>query len=92
MLMKLEEFLALKQGDQFVVQYVGRFNHLTQYAPDHVNSDRKKKAYFMRGLNSKIQTMMTSCLNAQSILPLLLKRSIVSTRRPRKRRMCHLDL
>jgi hypothetical protein len=39
MLMKLEEFLALKQGDQFVMQYVGRFNHLAQYAPDHVNSD-----------------------------------------------------
>jgi hypothetical protein len=29
MLMKLEEFLALKQGDQSVMQYVGRFNHLT---------------------------------------------------------------
>jgi hypothetical protein len=44
MLMKLEEFLALKQGDQSIMQYVGRFNHLAQYAPDHVNSDRKKKA------------------------------------------------
>jgi hypothetical protein len=54
MLMKLEEFLALKQGDQSVMQYVGRFNHLAKYAPDHVNSDRKKKACFMRGLNSKI--------------------------------------
>jgi hypothetical protein len=43
---------------------VGRFNHLAKYAPDHVNSDRKKKAYFMRGLNSNIRTMMTSCLNA----------------------------
>jgi hypothetical protein len=54
MLMKLEEFLSLKQGDQSVMQYVGRFNHLTQYAPDHINSDCKKKACFMRGLNSKI--------------------------------------
>jgi hypothetical protein len=62
--MKLEEFLGLKQGDQSVMQYVGRFNHLAQYAPDHVNSDHKKKACFMRGLNSKIQTMMTGCLNA----------------------------
>jgi hypothetical protein len=64
MLMKLEEFLALKQGDQFIMQYVDRFNHLAQYAPDHVNLYRKKKAYFMRGLNSKIQTIMTGCLNA----------------------------
>jgi hypothetical protein len=64
MLMKLEEFLALKQEDQSIMQYVGRFNHLAQYAPNHVNLDHKKKAYFMRGLNSKIQTMMTGCLNA----------------------------
>jgi hypothetical protein len=59
MLMKLEEFLSLKQEDQSVMQYVGRFNHLAQYAPDHVNLDHKKKACFMRGLNYKIQTMMT---------------------------------
>jgi hypothetical protein len=29
MIRKLEEFLALKQGDQSVMQYVGRFNHLS---------------------------------------------------------------
>ena len=34
MAMKLDEFLALKQGDQAVMQYVGRFNHLSQYAPE----------------------------------------------------------
>jgi hypothetical protein len=39
MLRKLEEFLALKQGDQSVMQYVGKFNHLSQYAADQVNSD-----------------------------------------------------
>jgi hypothetical protein len=54
MLRRLEEFLALKQGDQSVMQYVGKFNHLSQYATDQVNSDRKKQACFMRGLNSKI--------------------------------------
>jgi hypothetical protein len=54
----------LKQGDQSIMQYVGRFNQLAQYAPNHVNSDHKKKACFMRGLNSKIRTMMTGCLNA----------------------------
>jgi hypothetical protein len=63
MLRKLEEFLALKQGDQLVMQYVGKFNHLSQYAADQVNLDRKKQACFMRGLNSKIRTMMTGCLN-----------------------------
>ena len=54
MSMKLDEFLALKQGDQTVMQYVGKFNHLSQYAPEHVNTDAKKKKWFMRGLNTKL--------------------------------------
>ncbi|XP_066373579.1 uncharacterized protein [Miscanthus floridulus] len=29
MAMKLDEFLSLKQGDQTVMQYVGKFNHLS---------------------------------------------------------------
>jgi hypothetical protein len=64
MTMKLEQFLTLSQGDNSVIHYVGRFNHLAQYAYDHVNFDRKKKACFMRGLNSKIRTMMMTCPNA----------------------------
>jgi hypothetical protein len=63
MIRKLEEFLALKQGDQSVMQYVGKFNHLSQYAADQINLNWKKQACFMRGLNSKIRTMMTGCLN-----------------------------
>ena len=59
--MKLEEFLYLKQGDMPVMQYVGKFNHLCQYATEHVNMDPKKKNWFMRGLNTKLQTMMTVC-------------------------------
>jgi hypothetical protein len=54
MTLKLEEFLALKQGDHSIVEYDGKFNHLSQYAPEHVNSDCKKKNSFMRGLNTKI--------------------------------------
>jgi len=36
------------------MEYVATFNHLSQYAPDHVNMDRKKKASFMRGLNTNV--------------------------------------
>ena len=61
--MKLDEFLALKQGDQTVMQYVGKFNHLSQYASEHVNTDAKKKKWFMRGLNTKLRTMMSTCTN-----------------------------
>jgi len=64
MAMKAEEFLALRQGDKSVMEYVAKFNHLSQYATKHVNTDRKKKACFMRGLNTKLQTMMTTCQNA----------------------------
>jgi hypothetical protein len=64
MVMKLDEFLSLKQGDQTVLQYVGKFNHLSQYAIEYANTDAKKKSCFMRGLNTKIQTMITTCYNA----------------------------
>ena len=43
MTMKLEEFLALKQGENPVMHYVGRFNHLSQYAIEYVNTDRKRR-------------------------------------------------
>ena len=62
--MEAEEFLALRQGNKTVMEYVAKFNHLSQYASEHVNTDLKKKAYFMRGLNTKLQTMMTTCQNA----------------------------
>jgi len=61
---KAEEFLALQQGDKSVMEYVAKFNHLSEYATDHVNTDKKKKACFMCGLNTKLQTMMTTCQNA----------------------------
>jgi hypothetical protein len=64
MTMKLEEFLSLKQGDQTVLQYVSKFNHLSQYAAEYVNTDAKKKSCFMRGLNTKIQTTLITCFNA----------------------------
>jgi hypothetical protein len=64
MAMKLEEFLSLKQGNQTVLQYVGKFNHLSQYAAEYVNTDAKKKSCFMRGLNTKIQTALVTCYNA----------------------------
>ena len=54
----------MQQGDKSEMEYVAKFNHLSQYAPDHVNTDRKKKACFMRGLNTKLLTMMTTCQSA----------------------------
>jgi hypothetical protein len=49
--MKLEEFIRLRQGGDSVMQYLAKFNNLSQYAIDQVDTDPKKKKCFMRGLN-----------------------------------------
>jgi hypothetical protein len=58
-----EEFMRLKQGGDTVMQYLNKFNHLSQYAIDQVNTDLKKKNCFMRGLNDQLQRKMATCLD-----------------------------
>ena len=52
---KLTELLALKQGNNSVLQYSQAFNNLSQYAGYHVDTDEKKQACFRQGLSSKLQ-------------------------------------
>jgi len=52
---KLTEFLALKQGNNSVLQYSQAFNTLSQYAGYHVDTDEKKQACFRQGLSTKLQ-------------------------------------
>jgi hypothetical protein len=59
---KLEEFIRLKQGGDTVMQYLNKFNHLSQYAIDQVDTDLKKNC-FMRGLNDRLQRKMATCLD-----------------------------
>jgi hypothetical protein len=40
---KCQEFMDLKQGRRSVHDYSKQFNHLVQYAPDQVDTDKKKK-------------------------------------------------
>ena len=47
---KLIEFLDLRQG-VMSVDYVNKFNHLSQYARTHVDIDEKKRDYFYHGLS-----------------------------------------
>jgi hypothetical protein len=61
--MKLEEFIRLKQGGESVMQYLNKFNHLSQYDIDQVGTDLKKKICFMRGLNDRLQRKMATCLD-----------------------------
>jgi hypothetical protein len=61
--MKQEEFIQLKQGGDTVMQYLNKFNHLSQYTIDQVSTDLKKKNCFMRGLNDRLQRKMATCLD-----------------------------
>src|SRR6266508_1177033 len=55
MKLKQREFLDLKQGGKSVMEYMQAFNHLAQYAPTHIDTDEKKKDYFLEGLSSKLK-------------------------------------
>jgi hypothetical protein len=61
--MKQEEFMKLKQGGDTFTQYLNKFNHLSQYTIDQVNTDLKKRNCFMRGLNDRLQRKMATCLD-----------------------------
>ena len=48
---KLTEFLDLRQGSMSVMDYVNKFNHLSQYARTHVDTHEKKRDHFYSGLS-----------------------------------------
>jgi hypothetical protein len=50
MIVRKEEFLALKQGALSVSEYKDKFLQLSRYAPEDVNTDAKRKYHFLRGL------------------------------------------
>jgi hypothetical protein len=51
MKLKMKEFEDLKQGSMSVNEYVTRFTQLSRYAPDDVDTDKKKQDWFLNGLN-----------------------------------------
>jgi hypothetical protein len=50
MIVRKEEFLALKQGPLFVSEYMDKFLQLSRYAPKDVNTNAKRQYRFLRGL------------------------------------------
>jgi hypothetical protein len=50
MIVRKEEFLALKQGPLSVSEYRDKFLQLSRYAAEDVNTDAKRKYRFLRGL------------------------------------------
>jgi hypothetical protein len=55
MKLKRKEFADLKQGDMIVNEYLNSFIQLSRYAPDDINTDKKKRDVFLNGLNDDIQ-------------------------------------
>jgi hypothetical protein len=58
--LKQKKFLALKQGNMSVTEYLDKFTHLSWYAPDEVNTDPKRQERFLnvfiRPLNYQLQS------------------------------------
>jgi hypothetical protein len=50
MIVRKEDFLALKQGPLSVSGYRDKFLQLSRYAPEDVNTDAKRQYRFLRGL------------------------------------------
>jgi hypothetical protein len=42
MIVRKEEFLALKQSPLSVIEYRDKFLHMSRYAPEEVNTDAKR--------------------------------------------------
>ena len=55
---KLREFMTLKQGSRTVREYVQAFNDLARYAPNHVDTDAKKKECFLEGMSPKLRSRL----------------------------------
>jgi hypothetical protein len=56
---KLNEFLALTQGNRTVLQYAQAFNDLCQYAGYHADTDEKRDR-FRRGLSTKLRDRLNT--------------------------------
>jgi hypothetical protein len=57
---KINEFLALTEGNRTVLQYAQAFNDLCQYAGYHADTDEKKRDRFRRGLSTKLRDRLNT--------------------------------
>ena len=53
-------FLELKQGDMTVEEYVNKFNELSRFGPELVNTPSKKNEMFISGMRKQYQGCMTA--------------------------------
>src|SRR5438132_5593431 len=58
--LKAAEFRNLKQGAMSINQYVRKFTELSRYAPEDVNTDKKKQTKFKDGLKTRLYPLIVS--------------------------------
>ena len=59
MMDKMEmKFLELKQGNMLVSEYEARFTELSRFAPNYVDTEKKKAKRFQQGLKSWIHSKL----------------------------------
>ena len=58
--MKAEEFRNLKQGAMTVTQYIRKFMKLSRYAPEDIDTGKKKQDRFRRGLSPALRTQLVT--------------------------------
>jgi hypothetical protein len=68
--LKQREFLALKQGNMSVNEYLDKFTQLSRYAPDQVNTNPKRQERFLDGLIGPLnyQLQSHSCPDITTLL------------------------
>ncbi|WVZ52163.1 hypothetical protein U9M48_003248 [Paspalum notatum var. saurae] len=57
-IMKIKEFLSLKQGNMSVTEYLDKFLQLARYAPTEVAQDSDNQEHFLEGLNDNLQLQL----------------------------------
>jgi hypothetical protein len=73
---KHREFIDMQQSNQSVYAYFKMFNHLTQYAPEQIDTNDKTKYRFMNGLSTKLQERLA--LNADWTFLELVSNAIIA--------------
>jgi hypothetical protein len=91
MKLKKKEFKFLKQGSIIVSEYVTHFTQLSHYAPDNMDTNKKKKDWFLNGLNDGLAYALEArdFVNFQDMVD---KALVLENRRgimERKRKMQH---
>jgi hypothetical protein len=61
MKLKKKEFKDLKQASMTVSKYLTHFTQLSRYAPDNVDTNKKKQDWFLNTLNDGLAYALEAC-------------------------------